>query len=173
MAGQEETCISPPLLSSNRLQVADVYEIATKIGREFQKIIDEYGSPSVTNIIPMVVGALEQLENVVEENEQFRVEHCTLAIQSDKLKEELKKERKLRAKRLEEQDEISAALEEKCRQFEELQQSNYKLHEEAKQLEAVLAQQNNAQALESERNKSKPDSFYIGILAPKIHTFLR
>ena len=150
MAKQEETCVSPPLLTSDRLQITDVYEIATKIGLEFQKIIDEYGSPSVTNIIPMVVGALEQLEKVVEENEQFRMEHCRLALQGDRLKEE----RQLRAKMLAEKDEIGTALDDKTRQFEQVQQTNYQLQEETKRLEAILAEQNNSQALESERNKS-------------------
>jgi len=150
MAEQEEASPSPPLLSGNRLQVTDVYEVATKIGLEFQKIIDEYGSASVTNIIPMIVSALEQLERVVEENEQLRVEHCRLAIKSDRLKEE----RQARAKLSVEHEEISATLEEKCREFDKLQQLNNKLQEEIKQLEAVLAQQNNQQALEGERNKS-------------------
>ena len=150
MAGREETNFSPPLLTSNRLQVTDVYEIATKIGLEFQKIIDEYGSSSVTNIIPMVVGALEQLENVVEENEQFCVEHCRLAIQSDRLKEE----REQRVKMLKEHDETTVSLEEKCRQLETVQQSNTQLQEDIKQLQAVLSQQNISQALEGERNKS-------------------
>ena len=154
MTEQEETSVSPPLLTSDRLQVTDVYEIATKIGLEFQKIIDEYGSASVTNIIPMVVGALEQLENVVEENEQFRVEHCRLAIQSDRLKEE----RQQRVKILKERDETNEALEEKTRQLETVRQSNSQLQEKLKQLEAVLTQQNVTEALEGERNKS--NNFY-------------
>ena len=150
MTTSEEATLSPPLLPSDRLQITDVYEIATKIGVEFQKIIDEYGSPCVTNIIPMIVGALEQLEKVVEENEQFRMDHCKLALQSDRLKEE----RELRAKMLAEKDEIGTALDYKTRQFEQIQQANYQLQEEAKRLETVLAEQNNSQALESERNKS-------------------
>ena len=157
MAGREETNFSPPLLTSNRLHVTDVYEIATKIGLEFQKIIDEYGSSSVTNIIPMVVGALEQLENVVEENEQFRVEHCRLAIQSDRLKEE----REQRVKMLKEHDETTAALGEKSRQLETVQQSNTQLQEDIKQLKAVLSQQNISQALEGERNKSNFMCTYV------------
>ena len=150
MATSEEATLSPPLLTSDRLQITDVYEIATKIGLEFQKIIDEYGSPSVTSIIPMVVGALEQLEKVVEENEQFRMDHCKLALQSDRLKEE----RELRAKMLAEKDDISTALEDKTRQFEQVQQTNYQLQAETKRLEVILAEQNSSQALESERNKS-------------------
>lgn len=150
MAEQKETSLSPPLLTGDRLQVTDVYEIATKIGLEFQKIIDEYGSPSVTNIIPMIVGALEQLEKVVEENEQFRVEHCRLAIQSDRLKQE----REQRIKILKERDETNEVLDEKTRQLEAVQQSNSQLQEKVKQLEAVLSQQNVTEALEGERNKS-------------------
>ena len=156
MEEREQTSLSPPLLTSDRLQVTDVYEIATKIGLEFQKIIDEYGSSSVTNIIPMVVRALEQLEKVVEENEQFRVEHCRLAIQSDRLKEE----RGQRIKILKERDETSEALEEKAYQLEMAQQSNSQLKEKIKHLEAVVAEKNVTEALEGERNKSN-DLLYI------------
>ena len=136
MAGEKEA--SPPLLNGDGLNVTDVYDIATKIGLEFQKIIDEYGGTSVTNIIPMIVGALEQLENVVGENEQLRLEHCKLAIQSDRLKEE----RQLRIKTTSERDQTTAELNEKRDQLETVRQSNSKLQEEIKRLEAVLAEQN-------------------------------
>lgn len=156
MADQGEESLSLPLLNGNRLQVTDVYEIATKIGLEFQKIIDEYGSATVTNIIPMIVSALEQLENVVGENEQLRLEHCKLALKSDKLEA-----RQLRAKTASEQEETIAALEEKSRQLKNVQQSNNELQERVKQLEAALAKKNEHQALESERNKSNVLSLAI------------
>jgi len=146
----EEVSPSPPLLDGDRLQVADVYEMATKVGLEFQKIIDEYGNSCVSNIIPIVVSTLEQLENVVEENEQLRVERCKLAIKSDRLKEE----RGWRAKMVQEQGETSSLLEEKCRELEELQKENHKLREEVKHLKSATASQSDYKALEVERNKS-------------------
>ena len=98
----------------------------------------------------MIVGALEQLEKVVEENEQFCVEHCRLAIQSDRLKQE----REQRIKILKDRDETNEVLDEKTRQLKQVQESNTQLQEKIKQLEAVLSQQNVTEALEGERNKS-------------------
>ena len=146
----QEMSPSPPLLDGNRLQVADVYEMATKVGLEFQKIIDEYGNNCVSNIIPIVVSTLEQFENVVEENEQLRLEHCKLAIKSDRLKEE----RERRAKMIQEQGETSLRLEEKCRELEELQKENNQLRVEVKHLKSATAGQSNYKALEAERSKS-------------------
>jgi len=141
---------SPPLLDGNLLQVADVYEIATKIGLEFQKIIDEYGNNCVANIIPIVVSTLEQLETVVEENEQLRLERTKLAIKSERLKEE----REWRTKMVQEQGETSSQLEEKCRELEELQKENNQLREEVRHLKSVTVSKNDYKALEAERNKS-------------------
>ncbi|XP_065890483.1 RILP-like protein 1 isoform X2 [Dysidea avara] len=146
----QEMSPSPPLLDGNRLQVADVYEMATKVGLEFQKIIDEYGNNCVSNIIPIVVSTLEQFENVVEENEQLRLEHCKLAIKSDRLKEE----RERRAKMIQEQGETSLRLEEKCRELEELQKENNQLRVEVKHLKSATAGQSNYKALEAERSKN-------------------
>lgn len=52
-----------------RLSVVDVYDIAADIGKEFEKIIDEYGPDVLTSLMPRVITALEQLERVAEKQE--------------------------------------------------------------------------------------------------------
>lgn len=52
------------------LSVVDVYDIAQEIGREFENIIDAYGTDAITGIMPKVVTALEQMEMLALKNER-------------------------------------------------------------------------------------------------------
>lgn len=49
--------------------VVDVYDIASDIGKECEKIIDQYGADAVTSLMPKVINALELLENLATKNE--------------------------------------------------------------------------------------------------------
>jgi len=52
------------------LSVVDVYDIAQDIGREFEAIIDAYGTDAITGLMPKVVAALEQMEMLAMNNER-------------------------------------------------------------------------------------------------------
>lgn len=52
------------------LSVVDVYDIAKDIGREFEAIIDAYGTDAITGLMPKVVAALEQMEMLAMKNER-------------------------------------------------------------------------------------------------------
>lgn len=52
------------------ITVVDVYDIASEIGKECEKIIDQYGADSVTSLMPKVINALELLENLATRNER-------------------------------------------------------------------------------------------------------
>lgn len=52
------------------VSVVDVYDIASEIGKECEKLIDLYGVESVTNLMPKVIHALELLENLATKNER-------------------------------------------------------------------------------------------------------
>lgn len=52
------------------LTVVDVYDIASEIGKECEKIIDRYGTDAVTSLMPKVISALELLENLAVKNER-------------------------------------------------------------------------------------------------------
>ncbi|XP_060853864.1 RILP-like protein homolog isoform X2 [Rhopalosiphum padi] len=52
------------------LSVVDVYDMAQDIGREFESIIDTYGTDAITGLMPKVVSALEQMELLAMKNER-------------------------------------------------------------------------------------------------------
>lgn len=52
------------------LSVVDVYDMAQDIGREFESIIDAYGTDAITGLMPKVVSALEQMEILAMKNER-------------------------------------------------------------------------------------------------------
>lgn len=46
-----------------------VYDIASEIGKECEKLIDKFGSDAVATLIPQVINALELLEALANRNE--------------------------------------------------------------------------------------------------------
>lgn len=50
--------------------VADVYDDAAVIGKELEKIITNYGSDVLKDLMPKVVRVLELLENMIIRNEK-------------------------------------------------------------------------------------------------------
>jgi len=56
--------------TSPEISVIDVYELASAIGKEFEKIIDSCGTEMVTNLMPRVINALEHLEMLATKNER-------------------------------------------------------------------------------------------------------
>lgn len=52
------------------VSVVDVYDIASEIGKEFEKIIDAHGTEAVTSLMPKVINALEHLEGLATKNER-------------------------------------------------------------------------------------------------------
>lgn len=55
---------------SGEVTVVDVYDIASDIGKECEKIIDQYGVDAMTSLMPKVINALELLENLATKNER-------------------------------------------------------------------------------------------------------
>lgn len=56
--------------TSPEITVIDVYELASAIGKEFEKIIDSCGTEMVTNLMPRVINALEYLEALATKSER-------------------------------------------------------------------------------------------------------
>lgn len=55
---------------NGEVSVVDVYDIASEIGKECEKIIDSFGAEAVTSLMPKVISALELLENLATKNER-------------------------------------------------------------------------------------------------------
>lgn len=64
------------------LSVVDVYDLASEIGKECEKIIDCYGAEAITALMPKVVNALEMLEALASRNEN---ENTTMQMLSDRV----------------------------------------------------------------------------------------
>lgn len=64
------------------ISVVDVYDLASEIGKECEKIIDRYGAETVTSLMPKVVNALEMLETLASRNEN---ENTTIQTLTDRV----------------------------------------------------------------------------------------
>lgn len=58
------------LNSIEDVSVVDVYDLASDIGTECEKLIDLYGNLSVKTLIPKCITALEMLEALASKNER-------------------------------------------------------------------------------------------------------
>lgn len=57
------------LNAAEEMSVVDVYDLASDIGKECEKIIDGYGADTVTALMPKVITVLELLEAMATRNE--------------------------------------------------------------------------------------------------------
>lgn len=55
--------------SVEEVTVVDVYDLASDVGKEFEKIIDKNGPNSVADLIPKVINILELLETLAVRRE--------------------------------------------------------------------------------------------------------
>ena len=74
--------------SYESVTVVDVYDQAAGIGKEFEKLIENYGVEAVTDLMPKVIKALEQLENLAGRYEKESSEITELRFTIDKLENE-------------------------------------------------------------------------------------
>ncbi|BFZ18924.1 hypothetical protein BsWGS_21965 [Bradybaena similaris] len=80
------------------ISVTDVYDQAAGIAHEFDKLIHNYGSESVTELMPRVIRALEQLETLASRYEKDVEEINQLRYKVDKLETEKTEKAQERAK---------------------------------------------------------------------------
>jgi len=83
------------------VSVTDVYDQAAGIGKEFEKLIESYGVEAVTDLMPKVIRALEQLEALASKYEKESHEISDLKHALDKLENE-KADKNLERARFEE-----------------------------------------------------------------------
>ena len=70
------------------INIVDVYDIAATIGKEFEKIIDNYGPETVTDLMPKVIYVLEQLEYLAGRNQKENTEISDLRLAVERLEAE-------------------------------------------------------------------------------------
>ncbi|XP_067395775.1 RILP-like protein 1 isoform X2 [Emydura macquarii macquarii] len=95
---------SPAALEKNvaELTVMDVYDIASVVGQEFERLIDQHGCEAIARLMPKVVRVLEILEVLVSRNhinpelEELRLELDRLRLERmDRIEKEKKHQKEL------------------------------------------------------------------------------
>ncbi|KAL9981913.1 hypothetical protein ACROYT_G010677 [Oculina patagonica] len=90
------------------LTIADVYEDASLIGQDIEKIIEHFGHDTMTDLMPKIVRVLEKLEIVVGEKEKDKLEIAELKLENERLYLDIKREASQRRKLDEELYQISS-----------------------------------------------------------------
>ncbi len=80
--------MSSPNHSCHPVRVIDVYELAAEIGKEFEKLIDGYGTEPVLNLMPKVITVLEQLEFLADCHQKENDEVAELRYSVEQLQAE-------------------------------------------------------------------------------------
>ena len=142
------------------VSILDVYDLASDIGKEFEKMISLHGSEMVQGLMPKVVGVLELLEKISTQSEQERqtVEELRNTIS---LLEHEKREKAI--DRLRYEKEIEQLEENWKKESHELLQTISRLQEQNKKLQSSLKER-------EELDKSIPRSKFFGQLS--FHFFL-
>uniref|UniRef100_A0A8C9FLZ0 Rab interacting lysosomal protein like 1 n=1 Tax=Pavo cristatus TaxID=9049 RepID=A0A8C9FLZ0_PAVCR len=95
---------APPGSAKNaaELTVMDVYDIASAVGQEFERVIDQHGCEAIARLMPKVVRVLEILEVLVSRNhinpemEELRLELDRLRLERmDRIEKERKHQKEL------------------------------------------------------------------------------
>lgn len=78
------------------LTVMDVYDIASAVGQEFERVIDQYGCEAIGRLMPKVVRVLEILEVLVSRNINPEMEELRLELDRLRLErmDRIEKEKK-------------------------------------------------------------------------------
>ena len=82
--------------SRSEIEVVEVYDLAISISKEFQNIIDNYGSDSINKLMPQVIVALEYLEGQADHHQRLTDECSDLKTTVDRLQAEKSKRLELK-----------------------------------------------------------------------------
>ncbi|RDD41135.1 RILP-like protein 1 [Trichoplax sp. H2] len=74
------------------LSISDVYQVAADIGRDFETIAQKYGQDIIFDLMPKVIGTLENMEKLVNQQSSEHKLIEQLNVENDRLKFEHKKE---------------------------------------------------------------------------------
>jgi len=92
------TCSSPMRQQDTSLTVLDVYDEAALIGKDFERIIETYGTDIVRDLVPKVIRILELLESQAAKNEKTTDEFLEMNTRIERLEAEKNEARELREK---------------------------------------------------------------------------
>ncbi|CAG9811890.1 unnamed protein product [Chironomus riparius] len=144
--------------SIQEISVVDVYDLASDIGKECEKIIDAYGTDTVKSLIPKCITALEMLEAFASEREIVASELQDLNAKILKLENE-KVERSESRKRFEKELE---AIEESWRsETRELLEAISRLQDENRRLEKERSANTSTPSANNSPNRTQIEDFHL------------
>lgn len=111
------------------LTTADVYEDASLIGQDIEKIIERFGHDAMMDLMPKIIRVLEKFEIVVGEREKDKLEIAELKLENERLYLDIKREASQRRRLDEELYQLSSTGE-----TDNLKTTLTKLQEENKKL---------------------------------------
>ncbi|CAF0853260.1 unnamed protein product [Adineta ricciae] len=91
-------CSSPLQQQYSSLTVLDVYDEAALIGKDFERIIEAYGTETIRDLVPKVIRILELLELQAAKNEKDEDEFVKMKTRIERLETEKCETRELREK---------------------------------------------------------------------------
>ncbi|CAF1539347.1 unnamed protein product, partial [Rotaria sordida] len=95
---REMTCSSPLRQDYMNLTVLDVYDEAALIGKDFERIIEVYGTEIIRDLVPKVIRILELLELQATKNEKEADKFIEMKSRITRLEMEKNETRELREK---------------------------------------------------------------------------
>ncbi|XP_055911831.1 RILP-like protein homolog [Eupeodes corollae] len=136
--------------------VVDVYDLASDIGKEYEKIIDQFGPEAVTGLMPKIINTLELLEALATKNER---ENAAIQELTDKISQ-LESEKNEKAEFRKRFDKELEVIEEQWRgETNELVELVSTLQEENKRLVKQTQDLQSASAQSSGLGASLTESF--------------
>lgn len=154
--------LSARIMASEELEaisVTDVYDQAAGIAHEFDKLIQNYGNDSVTELMPRVIKSLEQLENLASRYEKDLEEINQLRYKVEKLEAEKVDKAQERAKFDQELENIEENWQLEVKELlgvvNRLQEENKKLKENARTEKHAAVAEITAQRQETEEEEIK------------------
>ncbi|ELT88429.1 hypothetical protein CAPTEDRAFT_107521 [Capitella teleta] len=148
---------------TDTLSPVDVYDIAATIGKEFEKIIDNYGPEAVTELMPKIITVLEHLEILSNNNQKENAEISELRFSIERLQADKKAKHEERMKYEKELEQIEETWRNESQQ---LAARVTQLHDENRRLRAAM------QEKEGENEKFQRQS-QILVLVPLLRFSLQ
>lgn len=150
------TCSSPHLQQYANLTVLDVYDEAALIGKDFERIIEVYGTETIRDLVPKVIRILELLELQATKNEKETDELMEMRTRIERLEMEKSETRELREKF----DQELELIEEQWRkEADNLMALVAKLEDENRRLRDEIQQKN--AITETSQHQSAPETISI------------
>ncbi|XP_013413976.1 RILP-like protein 1 isoform X2 [Lingula anatina] len=143
------------------ITVVDVYDTAAAIGKEFEALIDNYGTEAVTDLMPKVIRVLEQLEALANKNEKENNELADLRSALQRMEAEKMERAAERAKYEQELEQIEDTWKNDAK---DLLQTVAKLQEENRRLHTMLEEKKVEKKEERKEAERKTEEEEIRIM---------